>query len=152
AGDGGGAADLQRHRLAAGCDLRGGGTARGRDRDREERCQRVLNRRAGAAAARGGHRVGDRRRRVDRGVRGGDGARCDPRGFRVLLIKDACGSGTIAMHQTGILDLANRLNGGAVATAEGACRLIAGETTKVWVAEKQVPILFSYEDAERHYR
>ena len=35
-------------------------------------------------------------------------------GFRVLLVKDACGSGSAAMHQTGILNLANRLYGGAV--------------------------------------
>jgi nicotinamidase-related amidase len=74
-----------------------------------------------------------------------------PRGLRVLLVKDACGSGTLAMHQTGILNLANRLNGGAVANAETACRLIAGGSADVWVAEKQVPILFSYEDAEKHY-
>jgi maleamate amidohydrolase len=74
-----------------------------------------------------------------------------PRGFRVLLVKDACGSGTVAMHQTGILNLANRLNGGAVANAEAASRLIAGATVDVWVAEKQVPILFGYGDAEKHY-
>jgi nicotinamidase-related amidase len=74
-----------------------------------------------------------------------------PRGFRVLLVKDACGSGTIAMHQTGILNLANRLNGGAVSNEETACRLIAGHLAEVWVAEKQVPILFTYEDAEKHY-
>lgn len=74
-----------------------------------------------------------------------------PRGFRVLLVKDACGSGTIAMHETGILNLANRLNGGAVASAERACRLMAGDSADVWVAEKQVPILFSYEDAREQY-
>lgn len=74
-----------------------------------------------------------------------------PRGFRVLLVKDACGSGSAAMHQTGILNLANRLNGGAVANAATACRLIAGERAKVWVAEKQVPILFGYEDARSYY-
>jgi len=74
-----------------------------------------------------------------------------PRGFRVLLIKDACGSGTVAMHQTGILHLANRLNGGAIGNAETACRLIAGEHANVWAAEKQVPILFSYQDARKHY-
>ncbi|HEV8391413.1 MAG TPA: isochorismatase family protein [Dongiaceae bacterium] len=74
-----------------------------------------------------------------------------PHGFRVLLVKDACGSGTVAMHQTGILNLANRLNGGAVAKAATACRLIAGGRADVWAAEKQVPILFSYEDARRHY-
>jgi nicotinamidase-related amidase len=73
------------------------------------------------------------------------------RGFRVLLVKDACGSGTIAMHQTGILNLANRLSGGAVASAETARRLIAGKAAEVWVAEKQVPILYGYEDAQRHY-
>lgn len=74
-----------------------------------------------------------------------------PRGFRVLLVKDACGSGTVAMHETGILDLANRLNGGAIANAATACRVIAGEAAEVWVAEKQVPILYSYEDARKHY-
>ena len=74
-----------------------------------------------------------------------------PRGFRVLLVKDACGSGTVAMHETAILNLANRLNGGAVANAETACRLMAGAAADVWVAEKQVPILFSYQDARRQY-
>ena len=73
------------------------------------------------------------------------------RGLRVLLVKDACGSGTVAMHQTAILNLANRLNGGAVADAEAASRLIAGGAADVWVAEKQVPILFGYDDAERQY-
>ena len=51
-------------------------------------------------------------------------------GFRVLLVKDACGSGTEAMHQTGILNLANRLYGGAVADTAKACRLFAGETAE----------------------
>jgi len=73
------------------------------------------------------------------------------RGHRVLLVKDACGSGTIAMHQTGILNLANRLNGGAVAKAETVAKLMGGGTANVWVAEKPVPILFGYGDAERHY-
>ena len=39
-------------------------------------------------------------------------------GFRVILVKDACGSGSTAMHQTGILNLANRLYGGAVIDTE----------------------------------
>ncbi len=73
------------------------------------------------------------------------------RGFRVLLVKDACGSGTVAMHETAVLNLANRLNGGAIANAATACRVIAGEAAEVWVAEKQVPILYSYEDARKHY-
>jgi len=73
------------------------------------------------------------------------------RGIRVLLVKDACGSGTVAMHQTGILNLANRLNGGAVANAETTCRLIAGAPVEVWMHQKPVPILFGYDDAARHY-
>jgi nicotinamidase-related amidase len=70
------------------------------------------------------------------------------RGFRVLLVKDACGSGTVAMHQTGILNLANRLYGGAVASTAVAIRLIEGETAEVWVPERPVPLLFEYRDAE----
>lgn len=73
------------------------------------------------------------------------------RGIRVLLVKDACGSGTVAMHQTGIINLANRLSGGAVASTAAACRLIAGEEVEVWVPERPVPLLFGYADAERIY-
>lgn len=68
-------------------------------------------------------------------------------GFRVLLVKDACGSGSVAMHQTGILNLANRLYGGAVVAADAACRLIAGETVEAWTPEAPVPIRYGYEDA-----
>ena len=73
------------------------------------------------------------------------------RGIRVLLVKDACGSGTRAMHQTGILNLANRLSGGAVASTDTACRLIAGDELDVWVPERPVPLLFDYADAEKVY-
>jgi maleamate amidohydrolase len=73
------------------------------------------------------------------------------RGIRVLLVKDACGSGTRTMHQVGILNLANRLAGGAVADTGRAVRLIAGETVEAWSPERPVPILFRYDDAERHY-
>jgi nicotinamidase-related amidase len=72
-------------------------------------------------------------------------------GLHVLLVKDACGSGTVAMHQVGILNLANRLNGGAVANAGTARRLMTGAAAEVWVTEKQVPILFGYQDAGQHY-
>lgn len=68
-------------------------------------------------------------------------------GLRVMLVKDACGSGTRAMHQTGILHLANRLYGGAVADTARILKLFAGDSAEVWVAERPVPILFSYADA-----
>jgi len=72
-------------------------------------------------------------------------------GIRVLLVKDACGSGTVAMHQTGLINLANRLSGGAVSDTMTACRLIAGEAAEAWMPERPVPILFSYADAEQLY-
>jgi maleamate amidohydrolase len=72
-------------------------------------------------------------------------------GIRVLLVKDACGSGTRAMHQIAILNLANRLYGGAVADTKTATRLIAGSEAEAWSPEKPVPILFRYEDAQRHF-
>ena len=73
------------------------------------------------------------------------------RSFRVLLVKDACGSGTAAMHQTAILNLANRLNGGAVADNATACRLLAGASAEAWVAGRPVPLLYDWADAERLY-
>lgn len=73
-------------------------------------------------------------------------------GFRVLLVKDACGSGTEAMHQTAVLNLANRLYGGAVCDTATASKLAAGETVEVWMPERPVPILFNYADAAEFYR
>ena len=51
------------------------------------------------------------------------------------------------MHETAILNLANRLYGGAVTNTEDACRLMAGETTDVWMVEGSVPLRFTYENA-----
>lgn len=72
-------------------------------------------------------------------------------GFRVLLVKDACGSGSAAMHQTAILNLANRLYGGAVTDTDGACRLLSGESATAWQVEGSVPLRFTYENAARLY-
>jgi len=72
-------------------------------------------------------------------------------GFRVLLVKDACGSGSAAIHQTGILNLANRLYGGAVADVARAEALMDGEGATVWTTDRPVPILYSLQDAPRHY-
>ena len=72
-------------------------------------------------------------------------------GFRVVLVKDACGSGSVAMHQTGILNLANRIYGGAVVDTEVACRLMAGETVTAWQPDRPVPMRFGFEDASELY-
>jgi nicotinamidase-related amidase len=73
-------------------------------------------------------------------------------GFHVLLVKDACGSGTEAMHQTAVINIANRLYGGAVCDTANALRLIAGDEQEVWTLERPVPILFTYADAAERYR
>ena len=73
-------------------------------------------------------------------------------GFRVVLVKDACGSGSRAMHETAILNLANRLYGGAVTDTAGACRLLAGEAVDVWMVEGAVPMRFNYDNAATLYR
>ncbi len=72
-------------------------------------------------------------------------------GFRVLLVKDACGSGSAAIHQTGILNLANRLYGGAVADVARAEALMGGGEAIVWTTNRPVPILYTLDDAGRHY-
>jgi nicotinamidase-related amidase len=73
------------------------------------------------------------------------------RGLRVLLVKDACGSASAAMHQTGILNLANRLYGGAVADTGQACRLLGGERLDAWQVEGSVPLRYSFETATALY-
>lgn len=72
-------------------------------------------------------------------------------GFRIVLVKDACGSGSDAMHQTGVLNLANRLYGGAVVDSANACRLMAGETVVAWQPDRPVPIRYGFEDAPALY-
>ncbi|CAG1007950.1 MAG: isochorismatase family protein [Rhizobiaceae bacterium] len=74
------------------------------------------------------------------------------RGFHVTLVKDACGSGTAAMHRTGILNLANRLYGGAVVDTGQACRLLRGETVDVWMIEGSVPLRYETGTIDALYR
>lgn len=71
--------------------------------------------------------------------------------FRVALVKDACASGSVAMHQTGILNLANRLYGGAVVTTEAACRLMAGEEAEGWTPQSPVPIRYEADTIQALY-
>ena len=73
------------------------------------------------------------------------------RGFRVLLVKDACGSGSRAMHETAVLNMANRLYGGAVADTDRTLALIGGDQATVWRTELPVPIKFTYDSAASEY-
>jgi maleamate amidohydrolase len=72
-------------------------------------------------------------------------------GFRVLIVKDVCTSGTVAMHQSAVLNLANRLYGGAVADLARTLALLRGQSAEVWRTEKPVPIRFTFDDVTAHY-
>jgi maleamate amidohydrolase len=73
------------------------------------------------------------------------------RGIRMLLVKDACGSGSDAMHQTATLNIANRIYGGGVADTDRTLALIAGQPARVWTTALPVPIKFTYETAPAEY-
>jgi len=73
-------------------------------------------------------------------------------GFRVLLVKDACTSGTVAMHQTGVLNIANRLYGGAIADTGRTVTLLNGGVANVWWNDMPVPFRFTLDDVEATYK
>lgn len=73
------------------------------------------------------------------------------RGSRILLVKDACGSGSRAMHETAVLNMANRLYGGAVADTARTATLIGGGSAPVWRTDRPVPMRFTYETAPADY-
>jgi len=73
-------------------------------------------------------------------------------GFRVILVKDACGSGTAAMHESAILNLANRNYGGAVVDTDTALVLLAGGTVPAWQVEGSVPLRYDWSNGSEIYR
>lgn len=72
-------------------------------------------------------------------------------GFRVLLVKDACASGTAHMHQTAVLNLANRLLGGAVSDTESAVEILSGGEARVWRLQHLVPFRFDADAVSELY-
>ncbi|CUH78222.1 isochorismatase family protein [Tropicibacter naphthalenivorans] len=72
-------------------------------------------------------------------------------GYRALLVKDAIGSGTELMHQTGILNLANRLYGGGVCDTARAETLLGGGSAPVWRVVDPVPLLYTAETVQALY-
>ncbi|MCB1432422.1 MAG: isochorismatase family protein [Alphaproteobacteria bacterium] len=64
-------------------------------------------------------------------------------GLRVLLVKDACASGTALMHRTAILNLANRLLGGAVCDTARAAAIIDGGEARIWRHTQMVPFRYT---------
>jgi hypothetical protein len=56
------------------------------------------------------------------------------------------------MHETAILNLANRPYGGAVVDTPRACKAMRGDLVEAWQVEGSVPIRFMFEDANSIYR
>lgn len=73
------------------------------------------------------------------------------RGVHILLVKDACGSGSAAMRETAVLNMANRLYGGAVADTARAAAMIGGAAARVWWTDLPAPIKFTYDSARADY-
>ena len=73
------------------------------------------------------------------------------RGVHMLLVKDACGSGSRAMHETAVLNIANRLYGGGVLDLARALVLIGGGSAPVWQTRLPVPVKFTYASAPGDY-
>jgi maleamate amidohydrolase len=65
------------------------------------------------------------------------------RGYRALLVKDACGSGSKAMHETAVLNLANRLYGGGICDTDRAVSMLNGRKAEIWQVSDPVPIRFT---------
>ena len=73
------------------------------------------------------------------------------RGLRVLLVKDACGSMSQAMHRTGMLDMANRLYGGGVLRQEQAVAALAGQPVAGWRCTRPVEFVYTLDTVDRLY-
>jgi nicotinamidase-related amidase len=58
------------------------------------------------------------------------------RDYRILLVKDACGSSTETMHRTAILDMANWNFGGRIFRAAEMVKALQGRRFKAWTFER----------------
>jgi len=72
-------------------------------------------------------------------------------GYRALLVKDACGSGSAAMHETAVLNLANRLFGGGICDTNRAATMLNGGESAVWRIVDPVPMRFAYDTITELY-
>ena len=72
-------------------------------------------------------------------------------GFRVFLVKDACGSMSEAMHRTGLLDMANRLYGGGVLKTAEALKALNGEPFEGWRCTRPVEFAYTLESVNAMY-
>jgi len=72
-------------------------------------------------------------------------------GFRVWLVKDACGSMSTAMHRTGMLDMANRLYGGGILRLPEALKALAGDGFICWRCTRPVEFVYTLDTVDQIY-
>ncbi|MER8433163.1 cysteine hydrolase family protein [Mesorhizobium caraganae] len=72
-------------------------------------------------------------------------------GFRVWLVKDACGSMSEAMHRTGMLDMANRLYGGGILRMPEVLKALAGQSFDGWRCTRPVQFVYTLETVDSLY-
>ncbi len=72
-------------------------------------------------------------------------------GFRVWLVKEACGSMSEAMHRTGMLDMANRLYGGGILRLLEALKALAGQPFDGWRCTRPVEFVYTLETVDQIY-
>jgi nicotinamidase-related amidase len=58
------------------------------------------------------------------------------RDYRILLVKDACGSSTQTMHRTAILDMANWIYGGRIFRSSEMVKALKGQRFAAWRFER----------------
>jgi nicotinamidase-related amidase len=58
------------------------------------------------------------------------------RDYRILLVKDACGSSTQTMHRTAILDMANWIYGGRIFRTAEMIKALKGQRFEAWRFER----------------
>jgi len=74
------------------------------------------------------------------------------RGYRISIIKDACGAGTDAAHKTSILDMANWIYGCSIFNADEMVKALQGKDYSAWFWEKHNSVPYSLETVEELYK
>ncbi len=72
-------------------------------------------------------------------------------GFRVLIVKDACTSGTVGDASIGSSQSCKSPLWRRSSRSSATLALLRGETAEVWRTEKPVPIRFTFDDVTAHY-
>ncbi|MGF1612181.1 MAG: isochorismatase family protein [Kiloniellales bacterium] len=71
--------------------------------------------------------------------------------IHAFVVKDACGSGTQAMHRSGILNIANRLYGGGILDTKRAVSLLRGESADIWICRRSITFFFDRDSLDSLY-